>query len=161
MGMFSFIKGAGDRLFGKGKTEEQAIKEHCEKLGLDPSQVNITFKDGHIVAVGRARNAEDREKLILAMGNVEGVNEVQEEIVIVTEEVATDGSTSADATEQSADAAADSTFYTVQKGDTLGAIAKAHYGNAGLYPKIFEANKPMLSDPNKIYPGQMLRIPPR
>jgi len=51
-------------------------------------------------------------------------------------------------------------LYTVKSGDTLGAIAKAHYGNASKYPVIFEANQPMLKDPNKIYPGQVLRIPP-
>jgi len=50
-------------------------------------------------------------------------------------------------------------FYTVVSGDTLGKIAKAHYGNAMKYPVIFEANTPMLSDPDKIYPGQVLRIP--
>ena len=53
-----------------------------------------------------------------------------------------------------------STFYTVQKGDSLSKIAKDHYGDASKYPQIFEANKPMLKDPDKIYPGQVLRIPP-
>ena len=53
-----------------------------------------------------------------------------------------------------------STFYTVQKGDTLSKIAKDQYGNANKYQQIFEANKPMLKDPDKIYPGQVLRIPP-
>jgi nucleoid-associated protein YgaU len=50
--------------------------------------------------------------------------------------------------------------YTVEKGDTLSGIAKKMYGNANKYPQIFEANKPMLKDPDKIYPGQVLRIPP-
>ena len=50
--------------------------------------------------------------------------------------------------------------YTVVKGDTLSAISKRQYGDANKYMRIFEANKPMLSDPNKIYPGQVLRIPP-
>jgi nucleoid-associated protein YgaU len=54
----------------------------------------------------------------------------------------------------------EATFYTVKRGDTLSGIAKAHYGNAGKYMVIFEANKPMLEDPDKIYPGQVLRIPP-
>ena len=49
--------------------------------------------------------------------------------------------------------------YTVEKGDTLSRIAKEMYGDAGKYPAIFEANKPMLKDPDKIYPGQVLRIP--
>jgi nucleoid-associated protein YgaU len=54
----------------------------------------------------------------------------------------------------------EATFYTVKSGDSLSAIAKAHYGDAMKYPEIFEANKPMLKDPDKIYPGQVLRIPP-
>ena len=50
-------------------------------------------------------------------------------------------------------------FHTVVSGDTLSKIAKKVYGNAMKYPVIFEANKPMLSHPDKIYPGQVLRIP--
>lgn len=50
-------------------------------------------------------------------------------------------------------------FVVVEKGDTLSAISLRVYGNANLYNKIFEANKPMLKDVNKIYPGQSLRIP--
>ena len=49
--------------------------------------------------------------------------------------------------------------YTVKPGDTLSAIAKQHLGNANAYMKIFEANKDQLSDPDKIKPGQVLRIP--
>ena len=51
-------------------------------------------------------------------------------------------------------------FYTVKKGDYLSKIAKEVYGNANKYNIIFEANKPMLKDPNLIYPGQVLVIPP-
>ena len=66
-------------------------------------------------------------------------------------------------TEQSTDGGggAGEQTYTVQSGDTLSAIAKKFYGNANAYMKIFEANKPMLSHPDKIYPGQLLRIPPQ
>jgi nucleoid-associated protein YgaU len=49
--------------------------------------------------------------------------------------------------------------YTVKAGDTLSAIAKAHLGDANAYMKIFDANKDQLTDPNKIRPGQVLRIP--
>jgi len=55
--------------------------------------------------------------------------------------------------------ASESRYYTVVKGDTLSKIAKEQYGNANDYMKIFEANKPMLSNPDRIYPGQQLRIP--
>jgi nucleoid-associated protein YgaU len=49
--------------------------------------------------------------------------------------------------------------YIVQKGDTLSKIAEEYYGDAKLYPKIFEANRDILKDPDKIRPGQKLRIP--
>ena len=84
---------------------------------------------------GGSLSAEEREKVILAVGNVEGVASVEDE------------------------AATDAIFHTVEKGDTLSAIAKKTLGSANRYPEIFEANKPMLSHPDKIYPGQVLRIP--
>jgi nucleoid-associated protein YgaU len=52
-------------------------------------------------------------------------------------------------------------FYTVVSGDTLSKISKQYYGDANKYMKIFDANKPMLTSPDKIYPGQKLRIPPQ
>jgi len=64
-----------------------------------------------------------------------------------------------EAPEPESDEQPSSRFYTVKSGDTLGKIAKEFYGNAGKYPVIFEANKPMLKDPDRIYPGQVLRIP--
>ena len=87
------------------------------------------------------RSQEDKEKLVLACGNVRGIAEVDEDLEV----------------EQKAPEA---TMYTVKSGDSLSKIAKQHYGDASKYPRIFEANRPMLSDPDKIYPGQVLRIPP-
>lgn len=49
--------------------------------------------------------------------------------------------------------------HTVKRGDTLSKLAREFYGNAGLYPRIFEANRHLLSDPNRIVTGQVLRIP--
>jgi nucleoid-associated protein YgaU len=62
---------------------------------------------------------------------------------------------------QCAEPADESQYHLVSRGDTLSAIAKQFYGNANAYMQIFEANKPMLSHPDKIYPGQVLRIPPK
>jgi nucleoid-associated protein YgaU len=56
-------------------------------------------------------------------------------------------------------ASASARTYTVQAGDTLSKIAKAELGDANAYPKIFEANRDQLDDPNKIKPGQVLKIP--
>jgi nucleoid-associated protein YgaU len=58
-----------------------------------------------------------------------------------------------------APAADEPVFHTVKSGDTLSAISKQVYGDANKYNAIFEANRPMLSSPDKIYPGQSLRIP--
>lgn len=143
MGMFDFIKSAG-RMLGIGDDEapsEEALKKEVADLGLDASDLDIKVEGDTVKVSGTATSQENREKLVLALGNVNGVAKVEEEI-------------SAPAAEPPA------VFYTVVKGDTLSAIAKAHYGNANKYHAIFEANKPMLKDPDKIYPGQVLRIPP-
>ena len=87
-----------------------------------------------------ADTKETKEKILLCCGNVKGVEHVQDQLGVI-------------------EPADESVFYTVVSGDTLSKIAKAQYGNANDYMKIFEANKPMLSHPDKIYPGQSLRIP--
>ncbi len=153
MGLFSFIKGAGTKLFGKKKqtpeveavvrTEEElkidALKAEVSRLGIPVSSLNVQMGDCVIVNGSTSTNA-DREKIILALGNVEGINAVQDNIHVTNPEP-------------------ESTFHEVKKGDTLSKVAKDVYGDPMKYPVIFEANKPMLSDPDKIYPGQILRIP--
>jgi len=91
---------------------------------------------------GMAATQEIKEKILLCCGNVDGVEHVQDQMGVIEAEAAPQ-------------------FYTVVRGDTLSKISKEFYGNANLYMRIFEANKPMLSHPDKIYPGQMLRIPPQ
>jgi nucleoid-associated protein YgaU len=91
---------------------------------------------------GVADDQANREKAILAVGNVEGVAAVDDQMTVSV-------------------AAPPAQFYTVVKGDTLSKIAKEFYGNANDYQRIFEANRPMLAHPDKIYPGQSLRIPPK
>jgi nucleoid-associated protein YgaU len=102
--------------------------------------MNVVVEGDTVKVTGSAASQEEKEKIVLALGNVAGVAKVEEKI-----DVSGDGS--------------QSTFYTVKSGDTLSAIAKAHYGDANKYMTIFEANKPMLTHPDKIYPGQVLRIP--
>jgi nucleoid-associated protein YgaU len=102
----------------------------------------VTFDGATGVAkvYGVAKDQETKEKAILAAGNVQGVSGVDDNMTVDLSQPA-------------------AKFYTVVKGDTLSKIAKEFYGNANDYMKIFEANKPMLSHPDKIYPGQNLRIP--
>jgi nucleoid-associated protein YgaU len=142
MGLFNFVKNAGKSLFG-GKAEAaepsvDALHSELKDLGLDASGVELKLDGDKVVVGGKAVDAATKEKIILAVGNVEGVGAVE----------TTDDADTGEAV-----------FHTVVKGDTLSAIAKKTLGNANLYNDIFEANKPMLSHPDKIYPGQVLRIP--
>jgi len=111
------------------------LQKEVADLGLDAKGAEITVDGDKVTVSGGSLSAEEREKLILAVGNVEGV-----------------------ATVEAAEADT-AVFHAVEKGDTLSAIAKKTLGNANRYPEIFEANRPMLSHPDKIYPGQVLRIP--
>ena len=135
MGLFSFFKRSGKRSGGGDTPSAEDLKKEVEELGLDHDGLDIVVEGDKVKVTGKAVSNEVREKVILAVGNVEGVAEVEDE---------------SDAT---------AVFHTVEKGDTLSAIAKKTLGSANRYPEIFEANKPMLSHPDKIYPGQMLRIP--
>lgn len=140
MGLWSFVKDAGSSLFGSkaeaATVEPEALKKEMDKIGLDTTGVEIKVEGDKVEIVGTAVSPEMKEKIILAAGNVQGV-----------------------ATVEATPDASEPVFYTVKKGDTLSAIAKHTLGKSSLYPAIFEANKPMLSHPDKIYPGQMLRIP--
>jgi nucleoid-associated protein YgaU len=144
VGIFDFVKDVG-AMVGIGSAEAapaaEDLKKEAEKHGLDAKDLDIQV-DGDTVKVGGdVADQATKEKLIVALGNVKGVAKIDESIKAAAPEP-------------------EATMYTVKSGDTLSAIAKAHYGKASQYPTIFEANKPMLSDPDKIYPGQVLRIPP-
>ena len=142
-GMIPFVKAAGrgiGKIF-KGKEAEDELKKEVKRFDLDTDGIDIKVDDdGNVTVKGDAVSQEMKEKIILAVGNVEGVGGVNDEITPRM-------------------AGRESRFHTVEKGDTLSAISKTYYGTWKLYPEIFEANKPMLSDPDKIYPGQVLRIP--
>lgn len=140
MGFFDFVTDAGKKLWGSDEDDAAAaIEQEVKDLGLE-GDVEIKVEGDTVKIAGMAPSQELKEKIILAAGNVEGIGKVEEEIQ----------------TEAEADPAV---FHTVKKGDTLWAVAKAQYGDGSKYNAIFEANRPMLSDPDKIYPGQVLRIP--
>jgi nucleoid-associated protein YgaU len=152
MGIFDFFKKAGTKVFKNeelenAKAEEaharkiQLLENIVENVGYEIENLKVELNNDVIVIHGSANNQAEKEKVILALGNVDGISAVDDRLT-VEEQIPT------------------STFYTVKSGDTLSKIAKAQYGNAMKYMEIFEANQPMLSDPNKIYPGQVLRIPP-
>lgn len=153
MGIFSFIKNAGAKVFGIGKTTEEENAERSEKLrnaitslNLEVNDLALEVNDDAVKVWGEASDLATKEKVVLVVGNTNGVASVEDKMTVAEVEVI----------EETAMAQ----FHTVESGDTLGKIAKEYYGNAMKYPEIFEANKPMLSHPDKIYPGQVLRIPP-
>ncbi|MBI6555701.1 peptidoglycan-binding protein LysM [Pseudomonas sp. LY-1] len=146
MSILSFVKEAGEKLIdlltpGNANASEQ-LKEHVAKVGLGNPNVQTTVDGDKVTVTGEVASQEEKEKILLALGNIAGVASVDDQIKV---------------TDPAPIVAA--RFVVVKKGDTLSAISLAVYGNANLYNKIFEANKPMLSHPDKIYPGQTLRIP--
>lgn len=158
LGLFNFDKNKGERVFGIGRMhpyevsqvclidntiEEVVIENFKRKLNIFKLLVEdlFFFISGDMVTIkGRVRNQSDKEKIILILGNSYGISIVEDQIVVEDVEI-------------------ESQFYSVVKGDSLGKIAKVYYGCPKMYYEIFEANKPMLSHPNNIYPGQVLRIP--
>ncbi|WP_396602439.1 peptidoglycan-binding protein LysM [Algibacter sp. R77976] len=162
MGLFSFIKNAGAKVFGIGKTDAEEAKEAAADaaakelkleevaarkleetitdLQLQVEGLNVFIDDDAATISGLAYNQATREKVVLVVGNSNGIATVDDQMTVEHEEPIAQ-------------------FHTVASGDTLGKIAKTYYGNPMKYPVIFEANKPMLTDPDKIYPGQVLRIP--
>ena len=147
MGLFDFMKGAG-RKDEEDELQEQVdeaikgnkLKRYVDGLGFDVENLKVKFDDGVATVWGKTATQEEREKVVLALGNTQGVGQVDDQMEVVQ-------------------AAAAAKFYTVAKGDSLSKIAKEFYGDYKQYPTIFEANRPMLEHPDKIYPGQVLRIP--
>jgi nucleoid-associated protein YgaU len=166
MGLIDFVKDAGEKLFGRGKAQAaqqevtadpanpekiaaanaaagDAILDYIKSQNLAATGLTVTFDGASSSAsvFGVAPDQATREKIVLCCGNVAGVSSVKDMM-------------SVDQSEPEAQ------YYTVVSGDNLSKISKHYYGNPNQYMKIFEANKPMLSHPDKIYPGQKLRIPP-
>ena len=174
MGIFDFMKGAGEKIFQPGEAKrEAAIKRHLGSYGSDYAGVDVDVDGDKAILTGRVPNVAARERAVLIAGNVDGIDKVDDRLVADAAPSfagVTGGSAS---TEAPAPAGASSTMahgspggegwqsrtYTVKPGDTLSKIAREMYGDANQYPRIFEANQPMLKDPDKIYPGQVLRIP--
>lgn len=169
MGLFNFVKSIGEKI-GGGKADAGAITAHVKALGLPVEKLLVSIsEDGETVDVfGYVPELAVKEKLILAVGNLEGVGKVNDHIRLGSApppaNVAPVPTTVAEAVAAEPvvpEVPPASVFYTVQKGDTLSKIAKAQYGDANAYNDLFEANRPMLKHADKIFPGQVLRIPPK
>jgi len=154
MGLIDFVVNAGKKLFGTGEAEAAptqdpaivskratALEGEVKQNGLAVEDLKIKLADQTAIVKGRCATQAIREKVVLVIGNVAGIAQVDDRLEVANPEP-------------------EAKYYTVVKGDTLSKIAKESYGNANAYQKIFEANRPMLQHPDKIYPGQVLRIPP-
>jgi len=145
MGLMSFIKNAGEKLLGTSKEANvESIKKYIQAQGFSTEGLDISFDPATdtVTVSGQVADQTTKEKILLCCGNVQGVAKVQDNLKV-------------------ASATPESQYYTVQSGDTLSKIAARFYGDAKKYNLIFDANRPMLSHPDKIYPGQNLRIPPQ
>ena len=159
MGLFSFIKEAGEKLFGGKEAQAatptaaasqddlnvkaaSAIETYIgtQNLGVRNLKVSYDGSQGKVTVTGEAPTQAAKEKVTLCCGNVSSVTAVDNQMSVTNPEP-------------------EAQYHDVVRGDTLSAIAKKYYGDANKYPAIFEANKPMLTHPDKIYPGQKLRIP--
>jgi len=172
MGIFDFMKGAGEKIFQPGEARrEAAIEKHLKSQGIDFANVKVDVDDSTVVLEGWVQDQADREKAVLLAGNVDGIEKVDDRLTVIRSgAAATPAAAPAAAKAPGAGATVaqssagsqtgwESRTYTVKPGDTLSGISKDVYGDAGKYQKIFEANQPMLKDPDRIYPGQVLRIP--
>ncbi|MBK9981301.1 MAG: peptidoglycan-binding protein LysM [Saprospiraceae bacterium] len=156
MGLFSFLKGSGAKLFNKHEEEtiktvspdvalnmkKDAMLKAVNDLNLPVQNLSLDINDETVTVWGQAETQMAKELTVLTLGNNVGISSVDDRMSVIA-----------------TDPEPEAVFYEVKSGDTLSKIAKAQYGNASKYNAIFEANKPMLKDPDKIYPGQVLRIP--
>jgi nucleoid-associated protein YgaU len=167
MGLIDFVKSAGEKLFGRGQAQTamaemqaaptdpakvaaanaaagDAILDYIKSQNLSATGLTVTFDGATSTAsvYGVADDQATKEKIVLCCGNVAGVGNVNDMMTVAVSEPPAQ-------------------YYTVVSGDTLSKISEQHYGDPNQYMKIFEANKPMLTHPDKIYPGQVLRIPPK
>lgn len=156
MGLFSFVKEIGKNIFHSNKNEQPAsqaptqatpdqshlMEQYLRQMGLKADNLGVKYDgQGTVTLTGQVDNQADYEKLTLMAGNLAGVSSVNNQMTILNAQPA------------------ELKTYTVKPGDNLSKIAKEVYGDANKYPVIFEANKPMLKDPDEIYPGQVLRLP--
>lgn len=141
MGLFDFVKNIGKKLFDRDDDAAEKIKAHIEQDNPGVEGLQVGFDNGVVSLSGDAKSAEALEKAVLMAGNVRGVENIKAEAL------------------NAPPAAEKVEYYTIVSGDTLSKIAKQYYGKASDYPRIFEANREVIKDPDLIYVGQKIRIP--
>ena len=146
MGLFDFVKDVGRQIFDTDAEAADNIKQHLEIRTHGLSNLDVKFDDGTVTLCGDCKTQAVREQAILIAGNIQGVTKVVADDLKAPEPKPEEPEEKTE-------------IYEIVRGDTLGAIAKRYYGKASMYTKIFEANRDIIDDPNKIYPGQKIRVP--
>jgi nucleoid-associated protein YgaU len=141
MGLLDFVSNIGKSIFGSEAEASDKIKDYMEAENPGIKELGVNFQDGVVTLSGDAESAEAMEKAVLMAGNIQGFTEVN-----------VDNLTSPAAAEKVE-------YYVIKSGDTLSAIASKYYGKGSLYPRILEANREVIKNPDLIYPGQKIRIP--
>jgi nucleoid-associated protein YgaU len=141
MGLFDFVKDVGKKVFASEDEASEKLKDYIEGENPGVQDLEVNVQDGVATLSGSADSAQAMEKAVLLAGNIQGITEVK-----------TDNLTAPEATERVE-------YYVIKSGDTLSGIAAKFYGKGSLYPRIFEANREVIKNPDLIYPGQKIRIP--
>jgi nucleoid-associated protein YgaU len=150
--LLDFALDVGAKLFNTDAEAARRIKEHLNVSLTDASQIECAFDKGVVTLSGKCDSQRTKELAVLLAGNVKGVARVVADGLMPAPPKAASPSAPPAPVERVE-------YYDIKSGDTLSAIAKQYYGNASAYTKIFEANRELIKDPNKIYPGQKIRIP--
>lgn len=143
MGLFSFFKNSGEKTIDNSADNTANAKKLMTKVqdyGFKVTDLDVEVAGDTAKVWGVAADQATREKVLLALGNTQGIANVEDKMTTAVPQP-------------------EAKFHTVQSGESLSLIAKKYYGNPMKYTVIFEANKPLLTNPDKIYPGQSLRIP--
>lgn len=143
MGIFDFLKGKGKKV-EKGNEAEDIKRRIRDLFEDDVDNLSVGYHAGIVSLGGEVASYSAKQRVVLTAGNIEGVSQVNDNNLVVKTEAPPEP---------------EAEFYTIQSGDSLSKIAKREYGDAMRWREIYEANKGVIDDPDKIYPGQTIRIP--
>lgn len=162
MSLFGFVKDIGRRVFNKDEEAAEKITEMLEANNPGIKNLEVIYDNGFVELCGECNSLEAVEKSVLMVGNVAGVKDVSVNKLTLSAEAQAAAQAAAKERIAETKAAVEATeveYYTIESGDSLSKIAKQFYGDPMKYKELFEANREVIEDPDKIFPGQKIRIP--
>ena len=155
MSLFGFARDIGRRLFNQDEEAAEKIEQMINANNPGIKDLEVDYDDGLVCLRGNCESVEAMQKAVLMVGNVAGVKSVDGSALQLPRK-----KSAPDEPVKVEDAANENVeYYEIQSGDTLSKIAKRVYGDAMAYKKIFEANREVIEDPDKIFVGQRIRLP--